>query len=228
MAFFECGAKSEQVFNGKHRLPAGDHARWIGVCVIHAVVLSEILAARILQLVHVLAIGRTRAGDVSHIGQTAGAEIAEAVLLSPILVEEIEEVVNVHTDNEFVAFGDAREFLLEAHVQLVDPRLIRSIAFSNLAATRVQVCIATDEVLEGLDIGSGGPCLVCDLRVIDQRDIGQIDVANGIAVYIIAKCPAIGQATAAVVVHRDRGLIVSEESVIPAQRCLDRQRHLKA
>ncbi len=94
--------KSELVTNRQHRLPAGNHARRIGVAVLHSEVLPGSFAARIFQLVHVLAVGRAGArdiGDSSTVARRARAQErsrGHSAASLAILVEQImEEVVNI-------------------------------------------------------------------------------------------------------------------------------------
>src|SRR3546814_7933193 len=67
---------------------------------------------------------------------------------SDIAVEHVEEVVDVKADHRLVALEEARQFLLEAHVELVDPRVAVPVALGDAAAARSQVRIALDELVE--------------------------------------------------------------------------------
>src|SRR3546814_4247177 len=82
-------------------------------------------------------------------GQVAGV-VRERLAhrLAPIAVEQVEEVVDVEADDRLVALEEARQFLLEAHVELVDPRVAVPVALGDAAEARSQVRIALDELVE--------------------------------------------------------------------------------
>jgi len=122
----------------------------------------------------------------------------------------------------------ARQLLLDAEVELVDPRLLRVVAQGDLATVLGQVGIAVDQVLERRDLIGRGARLVSHDRIVFLRDVSQVDVGGDrVAVDVTAEDPAVRQAVATVVVHGHRGPVVAEEGVFPAQRGLDRERTLK-
>src|SRR3546814_3384560 len=79
----------------------------------------------------------------------------------------------VEADHRLVALEEARQLLLEAHVELVDPRVAVPVAVRDAAAVRSQVRIVLDELVERRDLAGRRRAVAHD-RIVDQRDVRRI------------------------------------------------------
>ncbi|MFO1474171.1 MAG: hypothetical protein U1F20_06510 [Lysobacterales bacterium] len=135
---------------------------------------------------------------------------------APILVEHVEEVEDIQAHDRLVALEDAGEFLLQAEVELVGPRLEGGIACRDLAAVGTQVRVAVDELWKASIWSCVAEPVIHD-QVVAQRDVGQILVRDVVAVDVRAEGPAVEQAGVAVVEQGDRGPVVAEERMLPVR-----------
>src|SRR3546814_4156633 len=132
----------------------------------------------------------------------------------------------VEADHRLVALEEARQLLLEAHVELVDPRVAVPVAVRDAAAVRSQVRIVLDELVERRDLAGRRRAVAHD-RIVDQRDVRRI-LEDPVAVRVAIDGPGVRQAGTAVVERGNAGLVVTEQRLLPTQRGLDRVTDLAA
>src|SRR5690606_3868144 len=140
---------SELVTHGQHGRPARDEARREpGVGIVDL----QVLVARVVHAAQVVDVGAVRV-DAAQPRQLAGV-VGEGIALgvAPVLVEQVEEVVDVQADNGLVVVEEARQFLLDADVELVHPGVEALVALGDLAAAQAQVLVALDERVERVDL----------------------------------------------------------------------------
>src|SRR5690606_31094991 len=80
------------------------------------VVVAPVRGSRVHDDIAVAATGTSQASQVT------GVEATDLLGVTPVLVEQIEEVVDVQPDNRLVVFEEARQLLLDTQVKLVHPR----------------------------------------------------------------------------------------------------------